>query len=508
MIGSIKIANLATFCLLVITQTYAQSDTVQGQKIELIHADALEYDESSGNKAKKLIGHVQFKHDQTDLFCDSAYLYTETNSLNAYGHVRILNYTGETIFGDSLHYNGNTKLAKLRGHIIMIDKEQELKTSYIDYNLKNNMAYYLNGGVLKNKKDKSVLKSVYGYYYTERKEFFFKKNVDLQHPKYHITSDTMMHNTATNITYFLGKTEIKDSTSQLFCHYGWFDQNKNTSWLKKNAEIIQKNQSIKGDSIFYDENRGIGEAYGHVCIRDTTEKIEITGHYGYYQEKDSVFLVTFNALLTQFDKDDTLYLHADTLFSYYDTNVCNRMILAYHHCKFYKRDLQGGCDSLVYFKNDSLMNMHINPMLWSDSSQLSADFIKIKQTKEGIDSLWMNENAWIISELDSTKYNQINAVEIRGKFRHNKLDKIFGYEQCKTLYYPEDDKKVIGLNKVNSDRLEIVFLKDGIDKIKFFSPQKSELVPLSQVSPSERKLSGFKWDSVRRPKTKQDVFKP
>ena len=54
------------------------------KQIELINANSLEFDNSSGVKAKKLIGNVQFKHEEVLMFCDSAYLFDESNSLIEY----------------------------------------------------------------------------------------------------------------------------------------------------------------------------------------------------------------------------------------------------------------------------------------------------------------------------------------------------------------------------------------------------------------------------------------
>ncbi len=485
---------------------FTQNDSGKTKKIELIHADVLEYDETSGIKARKLIGNVHFKHEDADMFCDSAYLFNETNSLKAFSKVKIVNVTGETITGDSLDYNGNTKFAKLRGRIKMIDKEREVTTSFLDYNLKENIAYYFNRGTVKNNKDKSILKSVFGYYYTQKKEFFFKDQVLLTHPDYTIESDTMMHNTSSNITYFLGPTSIKDSNTVLFCYYGWFDQTNDVTWLKYKATITKDNQVLKGDSIYYEKKTGIGQAYHNVSMADTTENLLVTGDYGYYNEKDSSFFVTFNALLTQFEKTDTFYLHADTLFSFYDSVKQGRVILAYYKSKFYKNDIQGMCDSLVYKQTDSIIQMYINPILWSDSSQLSASYIEIKQKNNQADSLWMKENAMVVSMVDTIKYNQVYGDSMKSVFKNNAIENIYVYHNAKTLYYPDDDKKIIGLNKASSKFMNIYVEKNNIKKIKFYEPEKSELIPLSQVLSDEMYLKGFKWIEERRPKNKYDVF--
>ena len=56
----------------------------------------------------------------------------------------------------------------------------------------------------------------------------------------------------------------------------------------------------------------------------------------------------------------------------------HRKIFAHYKVKFYKNDLQGLCDSLVYTAFDSLMNLYKTPLLWSNENQLVANEIAIK----------------------------------------------------------------------------------------------------------------------------------
>jgi lipopolysaccharide assembly outer membrane protein LptD (OstA) len=107
----------------------------ENKKIELLNANSLEFDKSKSN-AKRLIGDVGLKHDGMYMFCDSAYLYSEENKLEAYGNVRLKPDAGTNIYGDTLYYDGKTKYAKLRGVVKMIDKETQLTTKYLDYNQK------------------------------------------------------------------------------------------------------------------------------------------------------------------------------------------------------------------------------------------------------------------------------------------------------------------------------------------------------------------------------------
>ena len=112
-------------------------------QIEILNANSLEYDESTGKKAKKLIGDVQLKHDDALMFCDSAYVFSESNSMHAYSRVKIIQGDSLQLTGDSLIYYGNTKKAILRGNIQLVNKDVTLTTKFLDYDRTSNIAYYL-----------------------------------------------------------------------------------------------------------------------------------------------------------------------------------------------------------------------------------------------------------------------------------------------------------------------------------------------------------------------------
>ena len=138
-------------------------------KIKLQHADMFEYvDDGKGKKTRRLTGNVSFKHEDMLMFCDSALLYPKLNSLDAYGHVRIEQGGGMTITGDSLHYNGNTKLADINGNVVMVHNDTKLTTSAMTHNLTTNSSTYRTGGTLVDKDN--VLTSRIGIYRANSKK--------------------------------------------------------------------------------------------------------------------------------------------------------------------------------------------------------------------------------------------------------------------------------------------------------------------------------------------------
>ena len=486
---------LIAFCILVF------SENIMCQRsIELINANAIEFDKKIVS-AKRLIGNVALRDNNTIMYCDSAYLY-ENNSADAFGKIKITAGDSVTIYGDFLSYDGNTKIAILKKNVKLIDKNIILTTSQLFYESLLHTASYHDGATIIN--NENTLTSVHGEYFTHIKEFAFKENVVLFNSKYTITCDTLLYSSNTKIAKFLGPTNIKGKNDLIYCENGFYNTLKDVAQFKKNAYVINNNQKLKGDSLFFDKQLGIGKGFRNVEILDTTQKISVTGDYCYTNDKIKLTFVTGNALLRQYGKKDTLFIHADTLKSEKDSVY--RIINAYHRVKIFKSDIQGQCDSLSFTYEDTVIRMFKAPILWSYKNQLTSDKIEFKFYKGEMKNLKLINSAFIISQEDSTKFNQIKGKIMFGFFKENKLYKIRVEGNGQTIYFGKDKKKYIGVNKADCSDLLIYLKENEIEKVTFLNKPDATLYPLKDLLPNELVLKNFEWRSNERPLSYKDVF--
>ena len=478
------------------------------KKVQIISANSLEVDPKKGKGAKRLIGNVAFKQDDVYMYCDSAYFFSKTNDLDAYNNVRIVQGDSLILYGDTLHYNGNSKYARIRGHVELDNNQIILNCNQLDYDMKNEFGYYVGGGTIHNKEERSTVTSNQGYYYPNTEYFFFKDSVHLKHPDYDIRADTMKFHSKSEITYFLGPTHIKTGGNTIYCEKGKLNPKTKTSCFVKNASISSHEKIIEGDSIFYNQQDKIGEVFDNVTIIDTTENLIINGDYSKYNEADSTSIVTGNVLLSQIYEKDTFYLHADTLLSYYDSTKTYQNISAFHHVQFYKSDMQGRCDSIIFSDIDSTIKMYNEPIMWSEANQMTADFIKIKQFDGEIKYFSLLKNAFIISEVDTSKYNQIKGKDMVGYFQNSELYRINVLNNGQTIYYAknDEDSTYIGVNKAVCSNMIIRLDSSEIKTITFLTQPTATLYPLDQVAMGEIILEGYKWYGDFRPKRKEDIF--
>jgi len=503
---------LILLALLLFAPAFAQKkDEGKKKKIEW-SADNMEGDKKKGKDVKKLVGHVHFRHENVDMYCDSAYLFPN-NSLEAYRNVRILQGDTIQVYGDMLKYDGNTKIAELQKNVSMSDREMNLKTEYLTYDLNSSVGSYHNGGTIISKDN--TLKSEHGYYNSKAKEFSFKKNVVLVNPQYTMKCDTLLYNTYSKVAYFLGPTTIVSNENTIYCENGWYDTDRDVSQFNKNAVINTREQKLKGDSIYYNRKAGFGKAIKNVSVIDSAQNVTITGNYAEYYEKTENSLITGRALLTQVYDKDSLFLHADTLRATYETkdsagkkliDYDKRILYAYHHVKFFKSDIQGKCDSLVYTYGDSTMRLYRQPVLWSEKNQLTAEKVEIRTGSGEIRSLVLSNTAFIVSREDSVKFNQVKGKNMTAYFMKNKLYKIKVEGNGQAVYYPRDQGEIFSVNKTDCTDMLIFFEENEVNRITFITKPEGSIFPISEINPKEFLLKDMKDRFGERPMAKNDVF--
>lgn len=458
---------------------------------------------SGKNGMVKLEKDVHFRQNTTDIYCDRADFNKSEQVLDAYGNVKIIQ--GEMVItGDFLHYDGNTKIGKLKKNITLIDNNKTLITDFLDFNTKDNSGYFYNGGEVI---DSAItMLSQTGYYYPRKKLYIFKDSVIVYDEDYTMYSDTMHYDLITHTSYIFGPTEIIGDTTYLYCEYGWYDMANDKAHVSKNAFMKGRTRTLAGDSIFYDKKLHTGRAFNNVTLTDTSKNIVIKGNYGYYCQEPELAIVTDSAVFIQVYKGDSLFLHADTLTAHYDTSGVYRILKAYHRAKIFRRDIQAKADSIVYSFQDSVIRMYEEPVLWTEDNQVTARYIELHTKNNEPDFAIMKDWSFIISQEDSLHFNQVKGRNMRGYFRDRELYRIDVEANAQSLYFPEDDEVFIGMNKSESSKMRIYLKENKPSRIVFLSSPSGKLQPLEELQSSDLKLSDFIWHIQHRPLCKDDIF--
>ena len=320
----LSILCLFGFCLVAQVQPRRNAAQPAKSKVYLLHADVLKKSKDNPDPdAQILVGNVSFRHDSIYMYCDSACFYEKSNSLEAFDNVKM--EQGDTLFlyGDYLFYDGNTQIAKVRNNVRMENRTTTLTTDSLNYDRIANLGYFFDGGTLMD--EENVLTSDWGEYSPATKMSVFNYEVELVNPQFTLTSDTLRYNTATKIANIVGPSDIDSDENHIYSELGYYYTQQGQAELLNRSVLTNEGKQLTGDSLFYDRNKGVGEAFFNVEFVDTISKNMLTGNYCYYNQLTSYAFATDKAMAVDSSQGDSLFIHADTLQMYtfnFNTDYC------------------------------------------------------------------------------------------------------------------------------------------------------------------------------------------
>lgn len=480
--------------------------TSQSDKRKVVLKQAGSLNKRDGFDPQILYDSVVLYHDGAFMYCDSAYLNKDDNTFEAFSNVRIVQ--GDTLFlyGKYLHYNGNTKLLRIRQDVRLENGDVTLFTDSMNYDRAANISYYFDGGMLVDSTNQ--LTSYWGQYEPDLRQATFSDSVVLVNPNFTLYSDTLEYNTFSKVATILGPSTIVSDSGTIYTKRGWYNTNTEQSMLFDRSLIVNKdgNRTLTGDSVSYHRKEGYIEVFGNMFLQDTLKKAILQGHYGFYNEKDDSALATDSAFCIEYSQGDSLYLHADTLRIL--TDSIYREIKAYNNVRFFRTDIQGVCDSMQFNSKDTMLYLYRDPVVWNETHQLSGDTIEILMNDSTIERMHVKKYAFAIQDIDSVHYNQLKGRSLKAFFVEGDVRNILVEGNAESIFYPEEkDGAMIGMNQSESSFLSINMMNKKLEKLKLWPKASGTMTPLPDLDLSKSKLPDFQWFDYLRPLNKDDIFR-
>ncbi len=525
---NIQVGILQLIFLLAIGKVVAQEEP---KIIKIIQAGGSTQDEFYFPGANILVKkegiRVHLFHEGALIKSDISYFYPKENFFKANGDVVFTQGDSLKMTCEQIEYDGTSKLAKAWGKVVLERPDMTLKTDTLYLDRANSKAFYNSFGTIVDEKRK--LTSIRGTYFMNEKKYRFITRVKIDDPEYELKSQQLDYYTESDKAFFYGKTTIVGEEYDIFCEKGAYDTQLQKGNFQKNAVIFYDNKEIRGDSLYFENERNYAAATNNVSVIDTLNKSVINGHYGeIFKAKDSA-IITRRALAINIIDQDSLYIHADTLIA---TGPPEKKILrGYYDVRIFKKDLRGKSDSLHLDQSTGLIKLlklplnrkenqilsssqknKKNPILWFGKSQMSGDkifLISDIKTKK-LDSLKILGNSWIVERdsISDTGFNQIKGGVLDGLFQDGKLSEIDVSKNTEVIYYmySDEENELIGIDKTTCSRLKMITKENEIEDITFFVSPDGDLFPDKDLPINERKLDGFIWREEERPNTILQLF--
>ncbi|MFZ1704737.1 MAG: OstA-like protein [Saprospiraceae bacterium] len=273
---------------------------------------------------------------------------------------------------------------------------------------------------------------------------------------------------------------------------------------------------ITADSLDYSKMNKIGIADGQVIWRDTAANTTIYSDHVRYRGDDHFMLAYNNPgsrpyFTTQVDTT-LLHMKADTLKSRRVILLIDSVsmdtidyFVGFNKVRVYKDDLQMVCDSIIYNMKDSIFTLFTNPVVWSDTTQITGDTIHFYMKNGSMDRFEIKENGAVINSTDLEYFNQVKGRYMEGFFAKGKINAMKVDGDAEVIYYLQDSEKAyIGVNQSRSSYITFKMDQSKISDIFFYIDVKSKVLPMS-TNHEAIKIKGFKWIKDGRPISVEDL---
>ena len=561
----VQILNAATGEIIVFKNESAKKfkgKVVLRQKDATLYCDSAILDNADNIYAR---GHVVIKQtDTVSIFADSVIFHGASRTADLFSDVVLVN-NDKKLFTNKMNYNLNTKIATyntkatldngksqltskrgqynvstseafFKEQVLVVDKDFDMKTDTLNFDAKKSIATFL-APTLIYLRDTAQFYTEKGFYDMQNNNAAFTQTPQYQKKNNIATADTMLYDGKTAIITLKGNAFTKDSARQATANTIRYNRRTEESQLEGKARYIDEKQNIVSDTIIYkpqtktyitrgrskivneaqileadlvdfDSKDSIGIAVGNVFWQDTASKTTLRcERMQYDQRKDFIKAGGGRPILSSLVENDTLWLRADTIITYKQKQTDTaRSLIAYYKVRMYKKNFQSVCDSLFYSEKDSIFRLFKDPIVWSDTSQLTGDTMRILMKNKKIDRVFLKNNAFILNSTDENFYNQIKGREITAEFDGDDLRRMFVEGNAESVYYVLDDVGAYSsVNKMICSRMLVMFGDNKVDGIKFYTKPTATMFPMKQADHEGLKMKGFRWEKKRRPKNQSDL---
>lgn len=313
--------------------------------------------------------------------------------------------------------------------------------------------------------------------------------------------DSINYNARTEVLRLLTNASYISDEQDVQADEIVYDLKNDTYTTTGRSQVVDQGSTIEADTILKTDDGQTFATGELVTLQDTAsgstilcQAIESTenGHKAYAIGGQPL-------LIYELGDSDSLLLRADTLFTV-QTDTTD-FFIADSDVTIKKGPISGRSDELIYDKVDSLITMYRKPIMWSDSTQLTADTIIMTMVNDNIESLDLVSNAFIVEQDSDDAYNQVNGDRIDCSITGQALENATVVSSAQMIYFIRDENQVLtGVNRTQSSSMFFLFDDNEIESVKFYRKPDSQITEYEPgLDLSSFIFNGFSWRLNEKP---------
>ena len=248
-------------------------------------------------------------------------------------------------------------------------------------------------------------------------------------------------------------------------------------------------------------------------------------------------LATRYPLLMEYSRQDTIFLRADTIFTFVRNELKIprppvdsvaqadsvvfidglvaldslpegaalrefRVAEAFRRARFFGQDVQGVADSIIVSQGDSILRMIRKPVAWSGERQVSGREIFVHFNDSTADWARIPADAKVMEHVEEEFYNQISGKYMNATFENGTLRHLDVDGNVQLMLLPvENDSTISRLVYAESGWMTVDMNDKDLENLKMWPDVNGTVTPIFQVKRNEqRMLPGFRWLDMIRPR--------
>lgn len=177
------------------------------------------------------------------------------------------------------------------------------------------------------------------------------------------------------------------------------------------------------------------------------------------------------------------------------------MAKAYPRARFFRKDLQGLADTIIFTELDSILRLNRLPIIWSDERQMRGDTIVVHFNDSTADYARIPAKAMMMEHVEEDYYNQLHSDKMLLLFANGDLRRLEAEGSVQTIMIPmEKDSTYNRLVDAESSYLTVDVDDGALQRLKMWPEVTGNVTPLFMVKRSQKYLPKAQWLDILRPR--------
>lgn len=376
--------------------------------------------------------------------------------------------------------------------------------------------------------DQLVMEADSAWQFQER-ELLQAFNVQITAENEIIWADTILHDTAEEISRFRGRVIIhserntlfsesvdydrrldmarfnspvrfEDDRGVLFARDGYYLQSTDIAFFRGDVQLADSTQYLEADSLFMSRESDYYRLFDRVYAEDFTERITLAGDYLEADSSGHRMLIGDVWMMQVSDSEtDTTHLVSRSL-RLLETGEGDFMD-AWGDVRIWASSYAARADTVHYRSDLEQFRLLSEPIVWQERIQLTGPYMEVWMEEEQISRLesWTRPIA-VMQDSATGRFNQMRGDTLRAFFEEGEIARIVVFDNSELIFHlkNEEDEPDGLIELIAGGAATITF--SGGDLDTFHAGRNIQGSHLREdPSTSGRQLSGFRWDPDMRP---------